>query len=193
MFPLAFKQSSRLQICRFQNPHMSLTQSLYYWEQYCAIRETSYDTAQTLLPRSAQPLTVCQSNTHPGHLTSNFLMQILLAIKLSSQCILQGTPGKLRQAAPCLRTVNLSSNLLSTWDQVEELCDELHLLEVLNVSRNRLQFPEVARLAGPFHLKTLILIRCRIKHWKANSCLISHWSNTTLPALPIPSVTNLRI
>ena len=97
---------------------------------------------------------------------------LMLPVKLSSRCILQGASGELRQAAPCLRNVDLSSNLLSTWDQVEQLCDELEALEVLNVSSNRLTFPEFARLSGPFNLKTLILNRCCIKDWKASSHLL---------------------
>nr|XP_060497088.1 tubulin-specific chaperone E [Panthera onca] len=63
-----------------------------------------------------------------------------------------------------IRRVDLSRNLLSSWDEVLSIADQLKHLEVLNLSENKLRFPSGSpSLAGTFPaLKVLVLNRTGI-------------------------------
>ncbi|KAI2521906.1 tubulin folding cofactor E, partial [Homo sapiens] len=57
-----------------------------------------------------------------------------------------------------IRKVDLSKNLLSSWDEVIHIADQLRHLEVLNVSENKLKFPSGSVLTGTLSvLKVLVL------------------------------------
>ncbi|XP_011791147.1 PREDICTED: tubulin-specific chaperone E [Colobus angolensis palliatus] len=57
-----------------------------------------------------------------------------------------------------IRRVDLSKNLLSSWDEVIHIADQLTHLEVLNLSENKLKFPSGSALTGTFSaLKVLVL------------------------------------
>uniref|UniRef100_A0A9L0RU93 Tubulin folding cofactor E n=1 Tax=Equus caballus TaxID=9796 RepID=A0A9L0RU93_HORSE len=65
---------------------------------------------------------------------------------------------------PHIRKVDLSRNLLSSWDDVIDIADQLKDLEVLNLSENKLEFPSCSTsLIGTFSaLKVLVLNRTGI-------------------------------
>ncbi|KAM8813672.1 tubulin-specific chaperone E isoform 4-T4 [Rhynchonycteris naso] len=52
-----------------------------------------------------------------------------------------GDKGSIAQACPHIRDVDLSKNLLSVWDEVTDIADQLRCLEVLNLRENKLRFP----------------------------------------------------
>ncbi|XP_042542157.1 tubulin-specific chaperone E isoform X3 [Dipodomys spectabilis] len=70
-----------------------------------------------------------------------------------------GEKGRIAEACPNIREVDLSQNLLSSWDEVTQIAGELALLEALNLSENKLQFPsDSLSLTGTFStLKVLVL------------------------------------
>ncbi len=51
----------------------------------------------------------------------------------------QGDPAKLSQSLPALTELDLTSNLVASWDFVAQLCTALPKLAILNLSDNRLQ------------------------------------------------------
>ncbi|XP_043452194.1 tubulin-specific chaperone E isoform X2 [Prionailurus viverrinus] len=75
-----------------------------------------------------------------------------------------GDKGAIAKACPNIRRVDLSRNLLSSWDEVLSIADQLQHLEVLNLSENKLHLPSVSpSLAGTFPaLKVLVLNRTGI-------------------------------
>nr|BAH12714.1 unnamed protein product [Homo sapiens] len=69
-----------------------------------------------------------------------------------------GEKGGVAEACPNIRKVDLSKNLLSSWDEVIHIADQLRHLEVLNVSENKLKFPSGSVLTGTLSvLKVLVL------------------------------------
>ncbi|KAB1271466.1 Tubulin-specific chaperone E [Camelus dromedarius] len=52
-----------------------------------------------------------------------------------------GVRGGIAAACPNIRSIDLSKNLLSSWDEVVAIADQLRRLEVLNLSENKLTFP----------------------------------------------------
>ncbi|XP_011844748.1 PREDICTED: tubulin-specific chaperone E isoform X1 [Mandrillus leucophaeus] len=69
-----------------------------------------------------------------------------------------GEKGGVAEACPNIRRVDLSKNLLSSWDEVIHIADQLRHLEVLNLSENKLKFPSGSALTGTFSaLKVLVL------------------------------------
>ncbi|XP_058398966.1 tubulin-specific chaperone E isoform X2 [Diceros bicornis minor] len=70
-----------------------------------------------------------------------------------------GDKGGIAKACPNIRKVDLSRNLLSSWDDVIDIADQLKNLEVLNLSENKLKFPSGSpSLIGTFStLKVLVL------------------------------------
>uniref|UniRef100_A0A8C5KUM9 Tubulin-specific chaperone E n=1 Tax=Jaculus jaculus TaxID=51337 RepID=A0A8C5KUM9_JACJA len=70
-----------------------------------------------------------------------------------------GEKGRIAEACPNIVSINLSKNLFSSWDEVMHIAEQLRSLEVLDLSKNQLQFPsESVMPAGTFSaLKVLIL------------------------------------
>ncbi|XP_026310899.1 tubulin-specific chaperone E isoform X5 [Piliocolobus tephrosceles] len=69
-----------------------------------------------------------------------------------------GEKGGVAEACPNIRRVDLSKNLLSSWDEVIHIADQLRHLEALNLSENKLKFPSGSALTGMFSaLKVLVL------------------------------------
>ncbi|ELK05100.1 tubulin-specific chaperone E [Pteropus alecto] len=75
-----------------------------------------------------------------------------------------GDKGGIAEACPNIRNLDLSKNLLSLWDDVTDIADQLGHLEVLNLSENKLRFSRgPASPAGTFSaLKVLVLSRTGI-------------------------------
>ncbi|XP_008588204.1 PREDICTED: tubulin-specific chaperone E [Galeopterus variegatus] len=75
-----------------------------------------------------------------------------------------GDRGAIARACPNIKELDLSKNLLSSWDEVIRIADQLKHLEVLNLSENKLKFPSVSPSApGTFSaLKVLVLNRTGI-------------------------------
>uniref|UniRef100_A0A8C0MKC2 Tubulin-specific chaperone E n=1 Tax=Canis lupus familiaris TaxID=9615 RepID=A0A8C0MKC2_CANLF len=74
-----------------------------------------------------------------------------------------GDKGAIAKACPNIRKVDLSRNLLSSWDEVLDIADQLKHLEVLNLSENKLSFPLASALTRAFPaLKILALNRTGI-------------------------------
>ncbi|XP_045639678.1 tubulin-specific chaperone E isoform X2 [Ursus americanus] len=75
-----------------------------------------------------------------------------------------GDKGAIAKACPNIRKVDLSRNLLSSWDEVLDIADQLGHLEVLNLSENKLRFPlgSPSRTGTFPALKVLVLNRTGI-------------------------------
>ncbi|XP_034864386.1 tubulin-specific chaperone E isoform X2 [Mirounga leonina] len=75
-----------------------------------------------------------------------------------------GDRGTIAKACPNIRKADLSRNLLSSWDEVLDIADQLKHLEVLNLSENKLRFPSGSpSRTGTFPaLKVLVLNRTGI-------------------------------
>ncbi|XP_037366286.1 tubulin-specific chaperone E isoform X2 [Talpa occidentalis] len=83
-----------------------------------------------------------------------------------------GDRGGIAKACPNIRELNLSKNLLSSWDEVIHIADQLKHLETLNLSENKLQFPSGSPpLTGTFlTLKVLVLNRTGITWAEVLQC-----------------------
>ncbi|XP_057361722.1 tubulin-specific chaperone E isoform X3 [Manis pentadactyla] len=75
-----------------------------------------------------------------------------------------GDKGGIAKTCPNIRKADLSKNLLSSWDEVIAIADQLKYLEVLNLSENLLKFPTgSSSLTRAFStLKVLVLNRTGI-------------------------------
>ncbi|XP_053460104.1 tubulin-specific chaperone E isoform X2 [Nycticebus coucang] len=84
-----------------------------------------------------------------------------------------GEKGGIARVCPNIRKVDLSKNLLSSWDEVISIADELRGLEVLNLSENKLKYPcGSACLPGTFSaLKILVLNRTGITWAEVLRCV----------------------
>ncbi|XP_077607853.1 tubulin-specific chaperone E isoform X2 [Crocuta crocuta] len=92
-------------------------------------------------------------------------LSMLQEISLRS-CVVNGAgdKGAIAKACPHIRKVDLSRNLLSSWDEVLDIADQLKHLEFLNLSENKLNFPsDSPSLTRTFPaLKVLVLNRTGI-------------------------------
>ncbi|XP_060047940.1 tubulin-specific chaperone E isoform X3 [Erinaceus europaeus] len=87
--------------------------------------------------------------------------------KLEEICLMNcavscaGDKGEIANLCPNIRVLSLSKNLLSSWDEVINIADQLKRLESLTLSENKLKFPSgLQSLPGTFStLKTLVLNR----------------------------------
>lgn len=75
---------------------------------------------------------------------------------------IQGREGDLGSHAPALEDLDLSSNLLSSWLDVQRLCQELPRLHTLNLSHNIMQHAALSDHTQYTSLQRLILNNCRI-------------------------------
>ncbi|XP_055459926.1 tubulin-specific chaperone E isoform X2 [Psammomys obesus] len=87
-----------------------------------------------------------------------------------------GEQGRIAEACPNIRVVDLSKNLLSTWDEVIAIAEQLKDLEVLNLSENKLQFPSDSPTPTRTFstLKTLVLNKTGIT-WAEVLCCAPSW------------------
>ncbi|XP_037677432.1 tubulin-specific chaperone E isoform X1 [Choloepus didactylus] len=83
-----------------------------------------------------------------------------------------GEKGAIAETCPNIRKIDLSKNLLSSWDEVIHIADQLKHLEVLNLSENKLKFPSGSpSVSGTFStLKVLVLNRTGITWAEVLSC-----------------------
>lgn len=87
-----------------------------------------------------------------------------------------GEQGRIAEACPNIRVVDLSKNLLSTWDEVIAIAEQLKDLEGLNLSENKLQFPSDSPTPTTTFstLKTLVLNKTGIT-WAEVLCCAPSW------------------
>jgi hypothetical protein len=83
--------------------------------------------------------------------------------------MLQGPVGALAAAGPNLVQLDLTDNLLSSWDSVCQICSELPQLRVLQLSSNRLALPCSMASAGPCAVQVLPGLQCLV----LNQCSIT--------------------
>ncbi|XP_077024509.1 tubulin-specific chaperone E isoform X2 [Tamandua tetradactyla] len=83
-----------------------------------------------------------------------------------------GEKGEIATTCPNIREIDLSKNLLSSWDEVIHIADQLKHLEVLDLSENKLKFPSGSpSLSGTLSaLKVLVLSRTGITWAEVLSC-----------------------
>ncbi|XP_006895442.1 PREDICTED: tubulin-specific chaperone E [Elephantulus edwardii] len=83
-----------------------------------------------------------------------------------------GEGGRIADACPNIRKVDLSRNLLSSWDEMIRIADQLKQLDFLNLSENKLHFPSGSPyLTGAFSaLKVLVLNRTGITWAEVLQC-----------------------
>ncbi|XP_051023806.1 tubulin-specific chaperone E [Acomys russatus] len=83
-----------------------------------------------------------------------------------------GEQGRIAEACPNIRVIDLSKNLLSTWDEVVLIAEQLKDLEALNLSENKLQFPSdsPATTRTFSTLKTLVLNKTGISWAEVLRC-----------------------
>nr|XP_019602536.1 PREDICTED: tubulin-specific chaperone E isoform X1 [Rhinolophus sinicus] len=83
-----------------------------------------------------------------------------------------GDKGAIAKACPNIRNVDVSRNLLSSWDEVTDIADQLTHLEVLNLSENKLRFPsDSLSPTGRFTtLKVLVLSRTGVTWAEVLQC-----------------------
>ncbi|XP_004578580.1 tubulin-specific chaperone E [Ochotona princeps] len=83
-----------------------------------------------------------------------------------------GDEGVIAKTCPNIKTLDLSENLLSSWEEVTRIAEQLQHLEVLILSRNKLRFPsDSPSLTGTFSmLKVLVLNRTEITWAEVLAC-----------------------
>ncbi|CAG8452149.1 9831_t:CDS:10 [Funneliformis caledonium] len=88
-----------------------------------------------------------------------------------------GKPGEIEATCPNIVDLNLSKNLLSDWETVAKICEQLKKLEVLRLNYNRFQISEsLSIFPNAFlNLKNLSLNYTRIS-WKQIELLESNFS-----------------
>ncbi|KZT61585.1 hypothetical protein CALCODRAFT_479850 [Calocera cornea HHB12733] len=96
-----------------------------------------------------------------------------------------GEPGEIRQRCPNLRTLDLSRNLLPSWEVVVLILSQLDLLESLSLNQNRLH-----PLSHP--LAPTPTQPPRISHLELNGTLLP-WSQLPLIAPAFPAVRVLQM
>ncbi|XP_062831444.1 tubulin-specific chaperone E isoform X2 [Anolis carolinensis] len=55
-----------------------------------------------------------------------------------------GQEEEIKRTCPNIRRINLSKNLLSSWNEVVNIACQLEHLEILNVSKNKMKFPSTS-------------------------------------------------
>eukprot|EP00850_Spirogloea_muscicola_P017736 SM000155S01665 [mRNA] locus=s155:220096:224917:+ [translate_table: standard] len=92
-----------------------------------------------------------------------------------------GCPGELRAAAGNLRELYISGHLLSYWEDVSRICQELPVLETLDLSDGRL-LPAPPLVPGMAELKILVLNNCNLQ-----------WKDVQLLSTSIPRIQELHL
>lgn len=82
---------------------------------------------------------------------------------------MQGEAGELSTSAPSLQDLDLSSNLLSRWQDVDALCTELPRLHTLNLSYNFLRLSDVPPSNQFPNMRRLVLNHCSAAFYKVCS------------------------
>ncbi|GBC01469.1 hypothetical protein RclHR1_00420031 [Rhizophagus clarus] len=95
-----------------------------------------------------------------------------------------GKPGVIKETCPNIIDLNLSKNLLSDWETVANICEQLEKLEVLRLNYNRFQVLETSpSFPNAFkNLKSLSLNYTRIS-----------WKQIELLEPNFPSLENLQL
>ncbi|KAM8842281.1 tubulin-specific chaperone E isoform 2-T2 [Synchiropus picturatus] len=83
-----------------------------------------------------------------------------------------GADGEVRKMTPNVRLLNLSRTLMSSWDQVAAITQQLEHLEELELSYNRLRLPSdpLAHMHSFSQLKTLALNSCGLSWSEVLEC-----------------------
>ncbi|CAG8685773.1 10461_t:CDS:10, partial [Cetraspora pellucida] len=112
-------------------------------------------------------------------------LDLLTEVGLSFEQISSaGNPGEIEATCPNIVDLNLSKNLLSDWETVAHICQELKKLEVLRLNYNRFQMLKaVPNFSNAFlNLKSLSLNYTRI-----------FWDQIELLEPYFPSLENLQL
>ncbi|BBN16397.1 tubulin-specific chaperone E [Marchantia polymorpha subsp. ruderalis] len=73
-----------------------------------------------------------------------------------------GPRGQVGGLAPCIKELDLTGNLLPDWNAVGQICDELPLLRVLNLSCSRISMDAESINPALSNIQTLVLNNCHI-------------------------------
>ncbi|KAF6257321.1 hypothetical protein COO60DRAFT_1240608 [Scenedesmus sp. NREL 46B-D3] len=99
-----------------------------------------------------------------------------------------GPAGALAAAAPNLVQLDLTDNLLSSWDSVRQICSELPRLRVLQLSNNRLALPSSIRSGSPGAVQVLPGLQCLV----LNHCSIT-WQQVGVLQRCLPNLLELHV
>ncbi|XP_030580415.1 tubulin-specific chaperone E [Archocentrus centrarchus] len=114
---------------------------------------------------------------------------------LLSRCEVNGpgADGKIRTTTPNVEWLDLSGTLLSCWEDVATICLQLHRLEGLQLSYNRLSLPpDPSALCQAFSaLKVLVLNSCELT-WKQVLECASMWPQLEDLCLEENDITELQ-
>lgn len=117
----------------------------------------------------------------------------LTMVWLRDHCVSHaGEPGELAEMVPNIKEIDLSHNLLPSWQKLAEITEQLPLLRLLNISDNRLQIPENPeeyRFAFS-RLSHLVMARVRYNWAQIISCSYM-WPNITNIQVPFNYITSL--
>ncbi|KAM9792236.1 tubulin-specific chaperone E [Neosynchiropus ocellatus] len=104
-----------------------------------------------------------------------------------------GADGEVRKMTPNVRLLNLSRTLMSSWDQVAAIVQQLEYLEELELSYNRLCLPSdpVAHLHSFSQLKTLALNSCALSWSEVLECA-PMWPQLQKLSLEENNISNLQ-
>ncbi|KAF8798138.1 RNI-like protein [Phlegmacium glaucopus] len=90
-------------------------------------------------------------------------------------------PGRILESCPNVRGLDLSSNLLPSWEIIAEITRELPLLRRLSLNRNRLQLPSnIQSMEGAFQSLTDLQLNATFLSWTEIQTITS-----TMPKLQL--------
>ncbi|XP_037546358.1 tubulin-specific chaperone E [Nematolebias whitei] len=95
-----------------------------------------------------------------------------------------GAPGEIRKTTPNVRWLDLSGSLLSSWEEVSSITEQLEKLEGLQLSNNRLRLPsDPSAHCQAFSNLTVLAL---------NSCMLT-WLQVLECAVMWPQLENLSL
>jgi len=100
-----------------------------------------------------------------------------------------GNPGEISSVLSNVTTVNLNGTLMSSWEDISLIIEQLPELLEIDLSRTRLRFKGSLNFSASKKLKTVILNDCSL-NWKQVVKVCSMWPNAKLLGLSHNKINN---